>query len=75
MSRRCVNPGTYSSGSNDAGPPEFISNNYVECANCGDEIDLDEDVYTDDGDGDRLCEYCSPEQGEGEVEEEEDDVD
>jgi hypothetical protein len=58
MSRRCLNPGCYQSGSDDAGPPEFESDNYVLCANCDAEIDLDDDPNTVNAEGDYFCEDC-----------------
>jgi hypothetical protein len=70
MSRRCVNPGCYSSGSNDAGPPEFVSDNSAECAECGAELDLDDDEHSVNEFGLIICEYCT----EDEEEEEEDDA-
>lgn len=56
--RRCINPMCFQSGSSDAGPPEYVSNCAVECAECGEEIDLDEDVYHRNDDEDTICEGC-----------------
>ena len=70
MSRRCTNPGCFSRGSNDAGPPEYVSNNAVECLRCDKEIDLDDDEYEQTSDGDYLCEDCLD---ESEVADEEED--
>ena len=57
MSWRCVNPSCYYGEPGD--PPEFESDNSVECSNCNAEIDLDDDQYTGpDANGNYFCEDC-----------------
>lgn len=59
MTIRCINPGCFSSGSRDAGPPEYESDNSVDCCKCDREIDLDDDTYTKSGEGNYICEGCA----------------
>jgi hypothetical protein len=60
MSRRCLNPGCYQGDPGD--PPEFESDNAVVCFDCGAEIDLDDDQFTEGSDSDYYCEDCTPEE-------------
>lgn len=57
MSYRCVNLGCFSSGSDDAGPPEYRSSDLFTCSRCGEDYDLDDDPHFEDDDGD-VCEGC-----------------
>ena len=41
-------------------PPEYESDNSAECAECGDELDLDDDDYNE-VDGKIYCKRCTPE--------------
>lgn len=56
MSRRCINPASLTGERGD--PPEYESDNPATCSDCGEEIDLDDDEYERNDDGDYLCENC-----------------
>ena len=52
--RRCINPMCFQGDPGD--PPEYESDCAVECGGCGNEIDLDDDPYVADNDGNYFCE-------------------
>lgn len=53
-------------GGEQINPPEYESDNSKPCVRCGQDIDLDDDEYTEEDDG-ILCEDCNAVTEEDEV--------